>query len=229
MEIDTGSPIIAISNSMYDGLFLGTKLYEPNMTLKSYNGVEIKPLGFIKVKVGYTKSNGKTTTQKFDLFVIENGSSPLIGRDWLRKLNVTLEFNSLSYDDKLGNSPLKVIGTYSKCKDKLHLKPNTVPVYHKSRLVPCKVEGEIDRLVEEGILEPVEFSDRGTPIVAIPKQDNTWRICDDFSVTLNPALIADRYPLPRIDNILAQSGGKSYFSKVDLKHAYQQVLLDPES
>lgn len=35
--------------------------------------------------------------------------------------------------------------------------------------------------------------------------------------------------MPTIDNILAQLGGKSYISKVDLKHAYQQVLLDPES
>lgn len=41
---------------MYESLFLGTKLYEPNITLKSYNGVEIKPLGFIKVEVGYTNS-----------------------------------------------------------------------------------------------------------------------------------------------------------------------------
>lgn len=63
-------------------------------------------------------------------FAIENGSSPLIGRDWLRRLNVTLEFNSLSYDDKLGNlsSKYKQLfseGTFTTCKVKLHLKPNT--------------------------------------------------------------------------------------------------------
>lgn len=75
IEIDTGSPISAISNSMYESLFLGTKLYEPNITLKSYDGVEIKPLGFIKVEVGYTNSKGKTTTQKLDLFAIENDSN----------------------------------------------------------------------------------------------------------------------------------------------------------
>lgn len=141
----------------------------------------------------------------------------------VKRLNVTLEFNSLSYDDKLGNllSKYKQLfseGTFTTCKVKLHLKPNTVPLNHKARLVPfsmkSKVEGEIDCLVKEGILEPVEFSDWGTSIVAIPKQ-GTLQICGDFSVTLNPALIADRYPLPTIDNILAQLGGKSYISKVD--------------
>ena len=39
----------------------------------------------------------------------------------------------------------------------------------------------------------------------------------------------DKYPLPRIDEILSSlSGGKS-FTKLDLAHAYQQVPLDEES
>ena len=39
----------------------------------------------------------------------------------------------------------------------------------------------------------------------------------------------DSYPLPKIDDLLASLGPGKIFSKLDLAHASQQVLLDEES
>ncbi|XP_024891589.1 uncharacterized protein K02A2.6-like [Temnothorax curvispinosus] len=68
-----------------------------------------------------------------------------------------------------------------------------------------KVSAEIDRLVGEGVLSPVETSEWGTPIVPVVKSDGSLRICGDYK------------------------GGGVFFSKIDLKEAYAQVLVSEES
>lgn len=88
---------------------------------------------------------------------------------------------------------------------------------------------EIDRLEKAGIIKPVEFSDWAAPIVPVVKPDGSVRLCGDYKVTVNRVAKVEKYPLPRIDDILSSlSGGKS-FSKLDLAHAYQQVPLDEDS
>ena len=43
-----------------------------------------------------------------------------------------------------------------------------------------QIETELGRLVKEGTIEPVEFSEWATPIVPIVKEDGTIRICGDY-------------------------------------------------
>ena len=57
----------------------------------------------------------------------------------------------------------------------------------------------------------------------------TVRICGDFKVTVNPVAKLDRYPIPRIEDLLATLGGGKSFSKLDMSQAYQQVELDESS
>ena len=69
----------------------------------------------------------------------------------------------------------------------------------KARPVPYsvrkKVEDELNRLQELGIISPVSWSEWATPIVVVPKQDGAIRLCGDFKVSVNPALKIDMYPL----------------------------------
>ena len=49
-----------------------------------------------------------------------------------------------------------------------------------------KIEVELEILVNEGIMVPVESSEWATPIVLIVKSDGNIRICGDYKITLNP-------------------------------------------
>ncbi len=93
-----------------------------------------------------------------------------------------------------------------------------------------KVDEELDMLVENDILEPVQYSEWAAPVVAVWKPDRkAIRLCGDFKQTVNRASKLDRYPIPKIEDLLATLKGGRYFSKLDLQHAYQQLKLDEES
>lgn len=88
------------------------------------------------------------------------------------------------------------------------------------------MERALEQLVRDGILEPVERSDWATPIVPILKKDGNIRICADYKLTLNKVLEIDRYPLPRVEDLLVRLDGGQRFSKIDLSQAYAQFVLD---
>ena len=92
-----------------------------------------------------------------------------------------------------------------------------------------KVEQELERLQEQGVIEPVQFSDWAAPVVPVLKKDGSVRLCDDYKVMVNKAAKVDEYPLPRIDDLFASLSGRKEFSKLDLSHAYQQVCSDETS
>ena len=91
------------------------------------------------------------------------------------------------------------------------------------------MEAELDRLERDGVLERVETSEWATPLVAVPKADGRARLCGDYKITVNPAIDVDQYPLPRSEDMFAVLAGNKYFSKLDLRDAYQQLLLDENS
>ena len=92
-----------------------------------------------------------------------------------------------------------------------------------------KVEQELTRLQQQGIISPVNFSSWAAPIVPVLKPDDSVRICGDYRVTVNSVLQADTYPLPRIEDLFSKLTGGTIFSKLDLAHAYQQIALNEES
>ena len=54
-------------------------------------------------------------------------------------------------------------------------------------------------------------------------------MCFDFKVSVNPVLLAEQYPLPRIEDIFANLAGAKRFSKLDLRQAYHQMEVTEES
>ena len=55
------------------------------------------------------------------------------------------------------------------------------------------------------------------------------RICGDFRMTVNPVSKLNRYPLPRIEDLLAILAEGTIFTKLDLTRAYQQLKLSPQA
>ncbi|XP_049870353.1 uncharacterized protein K02A2.6-like [Pectinophora gossypiella] len=91
------------------------------------------------------------------------------------------------------------------------------------------VERALDSLVNDGVITPVNTSDWATPIVPVMKKDGTIRVCGDFKITLNKVLEVDRFPLPRVEDLLTKLHGGDKFTKIDLSQAYSQFELDEKS
>ena len=96
-----------------------------------------------------------------------------------------------------------------------------VPVSLEQRL-----EREVDRMLEQDLIED-STSSFNFPHLAILKNDKL-RVCMDFR-QLNLYSEKVRFPLPRIDDILAKLKDAKYFTVIDLKSAFNQILLSPES
>ena len=61
------------------------------------------------------------------------------------------------------------------------------------------------------------------------KPDGSVRICGDFRVTVNLVSKLDKYPIPKAKDLFAKLSNGKYFSKIDLRQAYQQLEVDEES
>lgn len=69
------------------------------------------------------------------------------------------------------------------------------------------------------VLKPIKTSPWVSNMVLVQKSNGTVRICCDYS-DLCKAIIPDRYPLPKIDDLSKLSDGARYLSKIDLNLNY---------
>jgi hypothetical protein len=67
-------------------------------------------------------------------------------------------------------------------------------------------------------------SPAGAPVLFVKKPDGSLRVCVDYR-GLNDITIKNRYPLPRIDEMLDRLVGAKYFTKLDLWDAYYQIRI----
>jgi hypothetical protein len=88
------------------------------------------------------------------------------------------------------------------------------------------LKAELDALLEKGFIRP-SASPWGSPALFVPKKDGTQRLCVDYRA-LNAVTIKNKYPLPRIDDLMDQLRQAKYFSKIDLRSGYHQMKIRPE-
>ena len=61
----------------------------------------------------------------------------------------------------------------------------------------------------------------------VKKKDRNMRLCVDYG-QMNKATIKNKYPLPRIDDLIDQLRGAAVFSKLDLRFGYHQIKVKEE-
>ncbi|PIO61946.1 reverse transcriptase [Teladorsagia circumcincta] len=117
-------------------------------------------------------------------------------------------------------------------KGKVISEEGAVPVLKKKRPVPYasipELDAEIDRLVSNGVISPVDHSEWAAPIVAVKKKNGQIRLCADFSTGLNDALQLHQHPLPTAEEVFTRVNGGQIFSQIDLADAYLYMQVEVE-
>ena len=92
-----------------------------------------------------------------------------------------------------------------------------------------KVKAELERMENLGVISKVDIpTDWCAGMVVVPKPDGKIRICVDFT-KLNESLLRETYPLPKIENMLAQIKESNYFTKLDCNSGFWPEKLEPDS
>ena len=187
-----------------------------------YTGQIITPKEELKCNVKFKGQEKELTLQ-----VVDTPGPALFGRDWPSKIQLDWgEIKALKLSQILDRvMPHKedqllqwyesvfseVVATLKGHKADLKVEEGCQPSFHKPLHVPYalrpKEEAELTRLEKDGILSKVEYNKWATPIVPVVEQNGSLRVCDDFKVSFNPVLLAEQYPLPRIEDIFANLAG----------------------
>lgn len=248
-EVDSGSAHTLIPKADFQQLHIPLSCLEPtNIKFRSYTKEVFSPLGVASVRVDF---NGVSSNEQ--LFVVPDGYNALLGRTWIRRLNISLNSIDNSSQNENNINTLantvdelihKIETTYSdiltptigcipNLSTNLQLRPQTKPVFIKPRPLPFalrdQVGEELDRLEKDNIITKIDLSDWGSPLVVVPKPDGSLRLCADYKTTVNPQLYDAHYPIPRIDENIHKLRNANYFCTLDLYKAYLHVAVDDES
>jgi hypothetical protein len=103
--------------------------------------------------------------------------------------------------------------------------PPMGPIYSLSETELKILREYIQDNLSKGFIQSSR-SPAGAPILFVKKKDGTLRLCVDYR-GLNKITRKNRYPLPLISNLLDRLRTANYFSKIDLRGAYNLVRIAP--
>jgi hypothetical protein len=113
----------------------------------------------------------------------------------------------------------------------IKLQPGSTPTFRNHhRLSPQDMDElkvHLKDLLDHGFIRE-SHSPYGAPILFAKKAGEVKRrLCIDYR-DLNRITIKDRYPLPRVDELIDRLFGAKYFTKLDLRAGYHQVRVAEE-
>nr|GFC98516.1 retrotransposon protein [Tanacetum cinerariifolium] len=134
---------------------------------------------------------------------------------------IVFEFPDVFPDELPGIPPVREV------EFNIELIPGAEPIskapYRMAPIELKELKDQLQELLEQGFIRP-SVSPWGAPVLFVRKKDGSMRLCIDYH-ELNKITIRNRYPLPRIDNLLDQLQGAMHFSKIDLRSGYHQLRV----
>ena len=254
--IDTGATVDIIDNDTYNALEDTVCLKKSGTKIFAYGSN--RPLQ-LKGRVQATLESKKRFTATHLFVIEGSSSGNLMSAKTAQDLGIIKLINTVSVNTHNGtdnsaastetpstsdktiqeiiNRHHSVFQGQGKLRDQrvqLHINRDVKPVVQPQRRIPYhmrkQVSQELQKLVEQDIIEPVV--DQPTPwispIVCTPKKNGELRICVDMREA-NQAIERERHIMPTLQDFKTEVNGSKYFSKLDLKQAYHQLELDPES
>ena len=177
MEIDTGAAVSLISDKTRRCLFPDAVVQPSHASLRTYSGEVIPVVGQLTVDVLHN-----TQHASLPLVVVEGEGPTLLGRNWLSRIR--LDWKTIG---SVGRKTLSTVlennrgvfeeglGTLQGYEAQISVDPDVPPRFCKARSVPyalrTRIEQELERLQQQGIIEPVHFADWAAPIVPVVKKD----------------------------------------------------------
>ena len=255
--VDSGSVCTIVNKSLADTVV--SDCNESNWVespeihdLKTFSNDIIKIVGVINTSI---KCNDWIATG-IDVTVVEDGHRPIIGRDLFPKLGLSvIQLKQVANIDQ-NQCPIKRqisfdfpdlitrVGKSLKHSVKSTFHNEFTPTHQKGRRVPINLQPlvniELKKLLDEKhIIKLNSCSDKNfiSPIVITVKRDKTVKLALDSKI-LNKSIHKNKYQMPNIDNLIdtiqqnlntSTSHETAYYSTLDLKNAYSQLKLDPET
>ncbi|CAJ2673837.1 unnamed protein product [Trifolium pratense] len=109
----------------------------------------------------------------------------------------------------------------------IDLVPGAEPIstapYRMSPLELKELKAQLEELLQKHFIRP-SVSPWGALVLLVKKKDGGMRLCSDYR-RLNKVTKKNKYPLPRIDDLLDQLRGATIFSKIDLRSGYHQIRI----
>jgi hypothetical protein len=113
------------------------------------------------------------------------------------------------------------------CDHTIPLIPGAHPVnmrpYRFSPAMKDEVETQVKDMLRSGLIQP-RSSAFSSPVILVKKKDQSWRFCADYR-HLNALTVKTKYLIPMIDELLDELSGASWFSILDLRAGFHQILL----
>src|SRR5205085_8503719 len=104
--------------------------------------------------------------------------------------------------------------------------PPCTPIYRLTYQEMVELRTRLADVLKKGFIRP-SVSPYGAPVLFVHKKEGTLRLCVDYRA-LNKITIKNRYPLPRIEDLMDRLVGACYFTKIDLHSGYHQIRIKGE-
>lgn len=127
-------------------------------------------------------------------------------------------------EDVIGCVPISK-GVYHKVPTAPDLEPLRRRGYSLSMHERLFLKVEIQRLLRLGVIQP-SSSPWMSPVVMVAKPNGKLRLTVDFRL-INQHTVADPYPLPTVEDVLASMAGSTMWSQIDAVTGFWQIPVDP--
>lgn len=212
----------AVIETKYDLFILGIPFLDKVGTRIDFKrGIMELPTGCIALVRKNRMS--ETNSRVVRLVQIEAVNMPMLSvEDRSRVLAVLVDYAHLFEGNSIG-----------RCKSVEHcirLSTNR-PVVMRTRPYSeehrTAIREQINEMLGKGVIRR-SSSPFATEVVMVRKKEGTWRFCVDYRM-LNKITVKDKYPLPRIPDLLRLIKDSQYFVTLDLRSGYWQISMEKES
>lgn len=127
-------------------------------------------------------------------------------------------------------SSIKELGKVNNHEMEINLS-DTKPVYFRPYRASNSdrkiIRDMVNELLEHGIIRESN-SPYASPALLVSKKNGEKRLCIDYRA-LNKITIKDKYPMPRIEELIDRLQGCKFFTSLDLKSGYYQIKMKEDS